>query len=220
VHEAENDGADAVLVLPPYFSVYPDKNIEAYFRRICSESDIPVFIYNFPALTGFSFDVGLVRRLLTDCPNLIGIKDTTDDTEHLRAMISLKKEFPRFVVYSAYEKQAWQMMNEGVDGFVNATANFAPDISSIFFREFSKDNLIMARDYYEMMIKASKIYDCSEPLYLAVKEAVYQRVLGHRGTERLPALSLNVERREEIGEILRELSKMQEPYSMQVQKGI
>ncbi len=86
---AEEAGADGLLAVIPYFSVYAEKNVEAYYHALAQAVSLPLILYNFPALTGFDLTPGLVERLALSEPNILGIKDTVPDEEHLRDMIKI-----------------------------------------------------------------------------------------------------------------------------------
>lgn len=202
---AEDAGADAVLAVAPYFSVYAENNIEAYYTELANSTSLPVIVYNFPNLTGFDMNPRLVKKLALSCSNILGIKDTVPDADHLKAMLEIKKWKPEFKVFCAYETQALEMINEGVDGFINATGNFAPKYTVGLFKEAEKNQKDKLEEYYKKMCLAAEVYQYSEPLLLAVKEAVYQLVLHQSGMEKLPGLSLSPENKEKIHDLLEKL---------------
>ena len=203
--EAEKAGADGVLAVAPYFSVYSEENVEAYYRKLAEQVRLPILIYNFPALTGFDMNPEMVNRLAQQCPNIMGIKDTVPENEHLKEMLFIKKSRPEFSVFCAYESQALEMIKGGVDGFVNATANFAPQFTAQLLKAAREDDSKSMELAFEKMKEASEVYQYSTPLLLAVKEAVYQKVLGKRGYEILPGLPVKEVYRKEIEKILSNL---------------
>jgi len=202
---AQDAGADAVLAVAPYFSIYAEENVEAYYKEVSKCSRLPVIVYNFPDLTGFDMNPKLVRKLALSCPNIIGIKDTVPETEHLKNMLEIKKDKPEFRVYCAYETQAYEMMREGVDGFINATSNFAPRYTVGLYSEFQNNNEEKLQEYFKKMCLASEVYQYSVPLLLAVKEAVYQKVLHYDGMEKLPGMALSRKDKEKVQELLKKL---------------
>lgn len=203
---AQKAGADGLLAVIPYFNIYAEENVEAYYHALAKAVTLPLILYNFPALTGFDLNPMLVERLALSEKNILGIKDTVPEEEHLKAMLEIKKKKPDFSVFCAYETQALSMALAGIDGFVNATGNFAPE----FTRELLDAREV--RDYEKMkaaarkMEQASEVYQYATPLLLAVKEAVYQ-LLDENGTERLPGLSLNQEKKEKIAKVLTKIKK-------------
>lgn len=125
---AEQAGADALLAVFPYFSVYAEANVEAYYEALANAVHLPVILYNFPALTGFDLNPQLVRRLLKKCPNIRAIKDTVPEVGHLRQMMALREEFPDFSVFCAYETQALQMAQEGDRRLCERNGEFRPAV--------------------------------------------------------------------------------------------
>jgi len=101
--------------------------VEAYFGYVASHTSLPIIIYNFPDLTGYCFNADVVARIVKANPNVVGIKDTIADFNHVLSMQKVKEINPDFSVFSAYENQAMGLLVCGVDGFINATANFAPE---------------------------------------------------------------------------------------------
>lgn len=200
--EAEKAGADGLLAVVPYFSVYGEEHVEAYFDQLASQVSLPLLVYNFPALTGFDMNPGLVERLAIRNTAIMGVKDTVPETEHLKAMLEIRKKKPDFSVFCAYETQALEMARAGVDGFVNATGNFAPEHTAKLLRAARAGDWEAAAEASHKMEEAAGVYRYAEPLLLAVKEAVYQKVLGRRGTERLPGLPVKKEFRSGIQTIL------------------
>jgi len=203
---AAEAGADGVLAIPPYFSVYGEENVEAYYDELAAQCRLPILIYNFPALTGFDMNPELVKRLAVKHESIVGIKDTVDDADHLRAMLKIKEVKPDFSVFCAYETQALDMEEEGIDGFINATANFAPAFTVKLCQAAKNHDRPQMEANFKKMCEAGQVYNYAVPLFLAVKEAVYQCVLGRNGSEKLPGLPLGEGRRMEIQELLKHLS--------------
>lgn len=148
-HYAEEIGVDGILVVNPYFSVYESKYVEAYYDKIASTINLPIIIYNFPDLTGFCFNAELVSRLAQKHSNIVGIKDTINNFNHVLGMQSVKSVRPDFLVFSAFEEQALGLMVCGVDGFVNATANFAPEFTVKMFHAAKEGNWKEATIWYK-----------------------------------------------------------------------
>lgn len=195
---AEEAGVDGVLLVNPYFSVYGTEMVEAYLGYVASHTRLPVIIYNFPDITGYDFTPEAVARLVRAHPNISGIKDTTPDFGHVADMMRVKEINPDFSVFAAYESQAMGLLALGIDGFINATANFAPEFTVNAYRAAKAGDFNEAALWFEKMVKAMEIYSDSTPLYLACKQAVYDRVIGSAGFERLPARALGEAARESV----------------------
>lgn len=202
----EEAEVDALLLINPYFSVYSEEMVEAYYDAAANATQLPIIIYNFPDLSGFNFSPELVKRLAVRHTNIAGIKETVSDPEHIRSMLTVKESRPDFSVFVAYENQAMVALPLGIDGFINATVNFAPEFTVNTFRAFRAGDIGQAVQSALMMNRAMNVYNCSTPLYLACKEAVYQRVLGEdHHAERLPAMPLSMQAKERVAQELKAL---------------
>lgn len=201
----EQAGADGVLLINPYFSVYSTDMVEAYFGYVASHTSLPIIIYNFPDLTGYCFNADVVARIVKANPNVVGIKDTIADFNHVLSMQKVKEINPDFSVFSAYENQAMGLLVCGVDGFINATANFAPEYTVNTYQSAKRGDFNEAAKWFNKMVEAMDIYAYSTPLFLACKQAMYYRVLHHDGQERLPALSLDATAKANVYNKMRDL---------------
>lgn len=205
LHFSEKAGADGALLVNPYFSVYSAEMVEAYFSYVASNTFLPIIIYNFPDLTGFCFDADLVCRLVKKNYNIVGIKETVADFNHVLSMQKVKGINPDFSIFAAYENQALGLLACGIDGFINATANFAPEFTVNTYQAAMCKDFNSAAVWFKKMVEAMDIYSFSQPLFLACKQAMYYRVLHHDGYERLPALTLSEEARSGIRQKMKEL---------------
>ena len=179
---AKEAGADAALIVVPYYNKPTQDGLYAHFRTIADAVDIPILIYNVPARTVASISPETLARLAKDCPNIIGTKDATADLARPSKQRMLSGE--AFIQLSGEDATALGFNAHGGVGCISVTANVAPRLCS----EFQEATL--EGDY----AKAIKIQDRLMPLHLAlfvetspapVKYAV--SLLGHcRPDVRLP----------------------------------
>lgn len=201
----EDAGADGVLLVNPYFSVYSTEMVEAYYNYVASHTSLPIIIYNFPDLTGYDFSADVVCKLVKNNPNIVGIKDTTPDFNHILSMQKVKKINPDFSVFAAYENQALGILAMGIDGFINATANFAPEYTVNTYQSAKRGDFNESAKWFRKMVDAMDIYKYSSPLFLACKQAMYYRVLHQDGHERLPGLPLDATQKANVYNKMKEL---------------
>ena len=201
----EEEGADAALLVNPYYSVYTDEMVEAWFHAAADSVALPIVIYNIPSHTGYCFSREVVTRLVQRHSNIVGIKETVEDPSHLFEMTKVKEIRPDFTVFCAYENQGIGALCHGAEGFINATANFAPEFTVGLFNAYRQGDFEAAQAYYRLMCQAMDMYALSKPLLLACKQAVYTRVLGKNGSERLPGIPLCEESRAQVRRVLSEL---------------
>ena len=189
----------------PYYSVYSDEMVEAWFDVAASAVELPIVIYNIPSHSGYCFPVVVVARVVKKHPNIVGIKETVEDPSHLFEMVKIKAIRPDFTVFCAYENQGIGALCNGAEGFINSTANFAPEFTVGLYSAYQKGDFMKAQENFRSMCHAMDIYAMSKPLLLACKQAVYIRVTGKDGGERLPALPLSPEMKEKVKDKLIEL---------------
>ena len=73
---AEDVGADAVLVVSPFYWKVGKEALFRHFAAVAESVNIPVVIYNLPMLTGIDLSPSLIARIAAECPNAVGLKDT------------------------------------------------------------------------------------------------------------------------------------------------
>ena len=170
---AGDSGADAVMVVNPYYSQLTDERIDAHYRKIADNSPLPVLLYNFPALTGQDLSIELVTRLAQTCPNIVGIKDTVDCMSHIRRMIlEVKTVRPDFLVFCGYDEYLLDTLLVGGDGGIPATSNFAPEVTCGIYQAFCSGDLNAAQKQLQRLAILSRMYSMDRPFTGLIKEAI------------------------------------------------
>ena len=166
-------GADAVMVVNPYYSQLTDERIYQHYRKIAEASPLPVLLYNFPALTGQDLSSALVTRLATDCPNIVGIKDTVDCMSHIRTMIQdVKAVRPDFLVFCGYDEYMLDTLLAGGDGGIPATSNFAPQITCGIYHAYCDGDLGALQTLLRKLGTLSRLYAMDRPFTGLIKESI------------------------------------------------
>ncbi len=166
-------GADAVMVVNPYYSLLTEERIYLHYRKIAESVRLPVFLYNFPALTGQDLSIDLVKRLALDCPNIVGIKDTVDCMSHVRRMIlEVKAVRPDFIVYCGYDEYLLDSLMLGGEGAIPATSNFAPQLTCGIYKAFLEKDFTTLADLVPRLGALCKIYATDSPFSGLIKEAI------------------------------------------------
>lgn len=124
-------GADAVMIVAPYYFALSPENLEAYYDAVVSQVDGNVFLYNYPNCTGSDLTAEITVNLRRKHDNIIGIKDTVDNFGHTRAIIeATKDEFPEFEVFSGYDENLCHIMLSGGCGCIGGLSNIVPELFS------------------------------------------------------------------------------------------
>lgn len=126
---AEAAGADAALVVIPYYNKPSQAGIAAHFHALADASDLPIVVYNVPGRTVASIDVATLGEV-SKIPSVIGIKDATGDLGRVTAQrLASGKEFCQL---SGNDETALGFNAMGGVGCISVTANVAPRLCADF----------------------------------------------------------------------------------------
>lgn len=117
-------GADAALVVSPYFLRPSNREIYEHFEKIANNSDIPLFLYNIPQVTGVPLHWTLVDGL-REIDGVVGMKDSSGDLVNLTTILVRRPE--DFQVVIGHDEVALPALAAGCDGAILASANVFPD---------------------------------------------------------------------------------------------
>ena len=122
--EAKELGADAALLVTPYYNKPTQEGLYQHYKAIAEAVDLPQILYNVPGRTGVDMLNETVIRL-ADIPQIIGIKDATGDVSRGQELIQ-GLDGKAMTVYSGDDATAYQLMGFGAQGNISVTANVAP----------------------------------------------------------------------------------------------
>jgi 4-hydroxy-tetrahydrodipicolinate synthase len=123
--EAERLGADAALVVAPPYSRPTQEGLYRWYAAVAREfPSLPIVVYNVPIRSAVDIAPATVGRLSRDFDNIVGIKETTKDFEHVSLV--LDQCGTDFLAYSGIELLCYPMLAIGGDGHLSCVANFAP----------------------------------------------------------------------------------------------
>lgn len=123
--EAKNLGADACLLVTPYYNKPPQRGLIKHYEAIAAAVDIPQWLYNVPGRTGCDMLPETVAAL-ADIDQIVAIKEATGDIERARKIIELVGD--RMAVYSGDDLTAPDLILAGGKGNISVTANVAPKL--------------------------------------------------------------------------------------------
>jgi 4-hydroxy-tetrahydrodipicolinate synthase len=122
---AKRAGADAVLVVSPYYNKPSQEGLVAHFKAINDAVDIPIYVYNVPGRTVTDISVETVGKL-AQLKNVAGIKDATSDLSRVARHRALAGE--KFIQLSGEDGSALGFNAHGGRGCISVTANVAPEL--------------------------------------------------------------------------------------------
>lgn len=124
--EAQKLGAAAALVVTPYYGRAQQQGLYDWYARVAREfPDMPLIVYNVPIRAAVDIVPSTVARLARDFDNIVGIKETTRDFEHVSYV--LDQCGTGFIALSGIELLCYPMLCLGGDGHLSCVANFAPE---------------------------------------------------------------------------------------------
>ena len=166
-------GADAVLVVNPYYALLNSEAIYHHYKTVAENINIPILLYNFPALTGQDIGIDVITRLAKDVPNIIGLKDTIDNISHTREVINQVHAFrPDFIIFSGFDEYMLDTLILGGHGGIPATFNFAPKITKGIYKAFKQKDYETAFTLQRQLAKLMPIYAIETPFFAVIKQAI------------------------------------------------
>jgi 4-hydroxy-tetrahydrodipicolinate synthase len=129
MQRAQEVGADAALMVPPYYNKPNQEGIFAHFSFLAERCDLPILLYNVPGRTVSDIGVETMARL-AELPNFVGVKDATADMDRIsaqRAAIGTQ-----FCQLSGNDYLSLGFLAMGGSGTISVTANVAPQLCAQF----------------------------------------------------------------------------------------
>lgn len=123
---AERAGADAALVIVPYYNKPSQEGLFQHLRSVAESVAMPVIVYNIPGRTAVNLEVATLHRLVEACPNVIGVKEANVNLQQVSDELRILGD--DFLVFSGIEALCFPMLALGGAGHVSATANVAPHL--------------------------------------------------------------------------------------------
>jgi 4-hydroxy-tetrahydrodipicolinate synthase len=144
---ARDAGADAALVITPYYARPTQEALHTWYSTIAREfSDLPIVIYNVPSRTAVDIAPDTVARLFREHDNVVGIKETTKDFEHFsRVLEACGRDL---LVWSGIELLGLPLLALGGVGFISAVANLAPSAVARMYEAWEAGDHDTARDLH------------------------------------------------------------------------
>jgi 4-hydroxy-tetrahydrodipicolinate synthase len=170
---AQEAGADAVLVVSPFYWKVGEEALFRHFATVAEAVDIPVVIYNLPMLTGIDLSPSLVARIAAECPNAVGLKDTVTEYNHVVGVLQkVKPVRPDFSVLCGWEDLILPSLLAGADGSICAFANVAPELFVNLVDAAQSGDLTRAAELHRKVLTLVTLGVHSDPAMGAIKVAM------------------------------------------------
>ena len=123
-HAAVRAGADAVMIVMPYYSKPTQEGLFQHIRAIAQAVNVPVVLYNIPGRSVVELSVDTSLRVLDACPNVVGFKDATGNVLHCQELLARAKR--PVSILSGDDALTVPMMSVGATGVISVTSNVYP----------------------------------------------------------------------------------------------
>lgn len=194
--EAEQAGADGLLVVSPYYNKATQNGLIAHFKTIADAVKIPILLYNIPGRTGVNIKPQTIVTLCREVSNIVGVKEAGGDFSAIAELMHLADG--KVDVYSGNDDQIVPLLAMGGKGVISVLSNVAPaqthEICASYFRGDVKKSMQMQLDAIPLI---SKLFCEVNPI--PVKAAL--NLMGKEaGPMRMPLTEMEEEHQKQLAE--------------------
>src|SRR3989454_8836161 len=162
---AEQAGADALLIVTPYYIKPPQRGLIEYFVKIGKSTRLPLMIYHIPGRAAVSVSPATIAQIADRLPNLVGQKHAANDLECLTETLALMGS--EFRIFCGLEALSLPMLVIGAAGLMNAVGNLAPARVAAMCNAVDSKDLEKARDlHFELFELNQAIFLDTNPIPL------------------------------------------------------
>ena len=184
--EAEEAGADGVLLVTPYYNKATQNGLIAHYTAIANEIKIPAILYNVPSRTGCKLESSTIAKLVKDVDNIVGVKEATGDIA-MAAQIMYDTQGD-IDMYSGNDDMIVPMLSIGGKGVISVLSNVAPEDTHNICAEYFAGNVEKSRELQIKYLELIHSLFC-EVNPIPVKKAL--ELMGfYGGNVRLPLTQL------------------------------
>ena len=198
--ESEKRGADALLLVTPYYNKATQDGLYAHYRKIASATKLPCIVYNVPSRTGTNILPETMARLAADQPNIAAIKEATGNISQVAKLARLLDG--KTDIYSGNDDQIVPICSLGGIGVISVLANVAPQKTHDLVMHCLEGRYEEARD---LQLKALPLV---EQLFIEVNPIPVKAALNMQGFRvgkpRLPLTELTPAHKESLRRAMEE----------------
>ena len=144
VEAAASLGADAALVVPPFYYPADQTTVLEFYRRLAHASPLPMFLYNIPQFTKVVAEPATVAILARE-GIIAGIKDSSRDFEYFEGVLIATRDLPKFRVFTGSDSMLLASLAAGGSGTICGAGNVAPHWVVRIYDDFQRGDMDAAR---------------------------------------------------------------------------
>ncbi len=196
---AKEAGADAALMITPYYNKPTQEGLIKHYTTIATQVDIPIVLYTVPGRTGINILPETTEKL-SKIKNIVAIKDATGDLDQV---MKVNRNCPNFTVLSGEDYLTYCIMALGGKGVISVASNVAPELMNDFIKAASQGEWDKAKELHYQLYPLFKI------LFIETNPSpakAAMNMLGmSAGEPRLPLVPVRKESEGKIKEVLKGL---------------
>lgn len=200
--EAEKLGADAALLVAPYYNKPSPEGMFRHFQKIAESTKLQLILYSIPARCGVEISVETCRRLAETCPNIVGIKEAGGSVERVSALRAVMPT--EFEILSGDDSLTLPFISAGAVGVISVASNIAPQAVGDLVRAALAGNFAEARRLH------LRYYSLFKDLFIEPNPVPIKYALALAGqikaNVRLPLCEMNGSNARRLEATLRELA--------------
>lgn len=143
-HQAELAGADAALVVTPYYNKATQNGLIDHYSYVARHTNLPLILYNVPSRTGCKINTDTMACLVKNVDNIVGVKDATGDVCYTgRLLYETQGDID---IYSGNDDMIVPMLSLGAKGVISVLSNIAPEDTHNICAEYFAGNVEKSRE--------------------------------------------------------------------------
>ncbi len=192
--KAKEIGADAALVITPYYNKPTQEGLYKHFVEVAKSVDIPLIIYNVPGRTGVNISPETIEKIVKECKNVVAVKEASGNLDQTTEIIARLGD--RIVVLSGDDSKTLPILSAGGKGVISVIANIIPADVEQMIRFFEQGKMEEAKRLH------LKMYFLTKALFIETNPAPIKEAMNLLGMPagplRLPLVSVSERSREII----------------------
>jgi len=197
---AKKAGADAALVITPYYNKPTQEGLYRHFRAVSEAADIPIVVYNVPGRTGVNMTAQTVARL-SGIPNIVGVKEASGNLNQVCDILQLVPK--TFCVLSGDDGLFFPMLALGAKGVISVASNVAPRAMADLYDSFVMGEISRAREiHFRLWPLFHALFVETNPIPVKTGLAMMKRV---REEFRLPLCPMSEPNRKVLAKAISDL---------------
>ena len=196
--EAESYGADALLLVTPYYNKATQKGLIAHFKAVADSVKLPIVIYNIGSRTGINIEPATMAYMAENIENIVAGKEASGNISQIATLASMTKS--KLDIYSGNDDQILPILSLGGKGVISVLSNVAPKYTHDMVMKYLEGNV---EESTEMQLKAMPLIHAlfSEVNPIPVKAAM--NLMGKEvGPLRMPLTEMEEEHKEALKKIM------------------